>query len=92
MYINVEVRVADTYRRTFLILLDEVVNDGIFGPISHELGVVKVLRVNDRIDGKGLVQGDVFFPLDLFDLFINRVCIFGLEMIDRFQDTECRTE
>ena len=90
MNVYIQVGVADANRWALIELLDEIVYNRILRAISYKLRVIEILGIDNRIDGEGLVERQILLPFDLFHLFIDGVGIFGLEMIDRLQDTKSR--
>ena len=91
MNIDIQIRIVYTDRGAFLLLLHEIIHDCILRTISNKLGVIEILRVDYRVDGKCLVQGHVVFPFHLLNLFVDSISVFSFKVIDRLQDTQCRT-
>ena len=91
MNIDIQIRIVYTDRRAFLLLLHEIIHDRILRTISNKFGVIEIFRVDYRVDGKRLVQRHVVFPFHLFNLFIDSIGVFSFKVINRLQDTQCRT-
>ena len=53
--------------------------------------MIEILGIDHRVDRERLVQRQILLPLYLFHLFINGISIFGLEMINRFQNAQGST-
>ena len=91
MNIDIQIRIVYTDRGALLILLHEIIHDRILRTISNKLGVIEIFRVDYRVDGKRLVQRRVVFPFHLLNLFVDSIGVFSFKVIDRLQDTQCRT-
>ena len=90
MDIDIQIWIIDPDRWPFTDLLIEIIDDGVFCPVSDKFGMVKILRIDDRIDRKGFLKREIFLPFHLLDLLIDRVRVFRLKMINRFQYTQGR--
>ena len=55
MDVDIQIWIIHTHGGTLLELLDKVINNSIVRAISHELRVVEVLRIDNGINGEGLV-------------------------------------
>ena len=82
------VGLVDAYAGTLARLLAEVVHDGILHLVGHELGMAELLAEDGGFYGKGFVRVQILFPTDGFYLFVDLVGVFGLEVLDGFQDSD----
>ena len=88
MDVQAHVRIAHADVRTVARFLAELVDDGVLHLICHEFRVAELLGEYDGIDGKGLVQRQVFRPVDVLHTFVHVVCRQCLEVLDGFQNTD----
>ena len=84
MDVQADVRVGNGYVRTLSCLLTELINDSVLDFISDELRVAELLRENDRVNGEGRFQIQVFRPVHRFDTLVDIIGRKCLEMFDWF--------
>ena len=89
MDVQPHIRVRDADIRTLARLLAELVDNGILHLIGNKLGVTELLGKDYRVNGKGLVKGDVLRPVDVLDAFIDIVGRERTEALDGFQNADC---
>ncbi len=58
----------------------EAVTDGVLGAQSHELGVPQLLVGTMGVDNKGLLDGEVLFPLDGVNAVVELIGIGGVDV------------
>ena len=92
MDIERQVRVVQSHIGTVARLLAEVVGNGILHLVSHKLRVAELIAEHHRIHGKGLLVRQILLPLDGLYGIIHLFCRLSLEVLDGFQDAQCRTQ
>ena len=85
MNIQTDVRIGNTDVRSLACLFPELVHNGVLYLVSHEFGVAELFREDDGVNGKCLVQSDIFCPVDVFHTFIDIIGRQCLKMFDGFQ-------
>ena len=73
------VRVIQTYHRTLLATLSEVVDEGILSPIAYIFTMSEGFRVDHRIEGKGIARLHPLTPVQALELTIQLIGITGTE-------------
>ena len=86
------VRFADTYGRAFVVGVPEVVYDSVFHFVGDKLGMTEFFAEHDCVYGESLVDVQIIFPVDCFDLFVHFIGILCNEMLDRFQDADSSSQ
>ena len=85
MNIQTDVRIGNTDVRSLACLFPELVNNSVFHLIGYKFGMTEFLGEDNGIDGKGLVQSDIFCPVDVLHTFIDIIGRQCLKMFDGFQ-------
>ena len=83
-----DVRIGNADIGTLTCLFAELVDNGILYLISYKLRMAELLGKDNGVDGKGLVDSDVFAPVNVLDTFIDIVSRESLKMLDGFQNTD----
>ena len=74
--------------RTFARLLPKLIDNGILYFIGYKFRVAEFFAEYHRIDSKGLVESQIFRPIDILYLLIHVICRPGDEMFDGFENTD----
>ena len=85
MYIDHQLRIIQSHGGSFVLLFHKPVGNSIFHPVSNKHGMAKFIREYSRIDGKCGIDGHIFFPFNIFHLFVHFIGIKRFESGDRFQ-------
>ena len=85
MNVQLYIRVCDSYVRAFPGALAEIIDDGILHLVGDELGMAKVLRIDDGVDGKRSIEVEVTAPVDFLHGGVDLVGIAGLEVFYRLE-------
>ena len=92
MDVQCHIGMVDAYRGALSCLFTEIVHNGIFYFIGHELGVTEFVRENHSVYGKTFIFIQEVFPCNGFDSFVNFVGILRLKMFNGFQDADGSTQ
>ena len=88
MDVQPDVGVGDTDVRPLSRLLAELVNNGILHLVGHELRMPELVREDDRVDGKGLVDRQIAGPVNILHTLVDVVGRQRLEVLDGFEDAD----
>ena len=85
MYVETYVGICHTYVRALSAVLTEVIDNGIFYFVSHELRVTEVFGINNCVNGESGLEIENVFPLVVSYGVINFVGCCGIKMFQRFE-------
>ena len=92
MDMKLYIRIRDAYVGTLTRLLAKLVDYSILHLVRHKLGVAKLVGKHYAIYGKRRVVGKIFRPVNSLDSFVYLISTHSLEMLDRLEYTDSRTQ
>ena len=87
-----KVGVVDAHRRTLLVLLVEVIGNGVFHAVGNELRVAEDIAVNNGINRECCAPIHILVPIHGLYLLVNLVGIGCLETYDGFENAHRSAE
>ena len=88
MDIQTDVGIGDTDIGAFAVLLAEIVHDGVFHFIGHELRMTELLGIDYRVDRKSRFQIEKIVPFHAAHGVVDIVGISCLKSFDGFQNSD----